>query len=223
MSHDFITVVSGLPRSGTSMMMKMLEMGSMPIMTDNLRKADEDNPKGYYEVERIKHLAQDNSWLPEARGKAIKVVSPILKYLLFDNTCSYKIIFMLRDLGEIIASQGKMADRLNEEAERINAATLKQHYTAHLDEINEWLESQASVSFLPVNYTDVLSYPGEVAEGIQTFLEIDLDTKEMSRAIDKSLYRQRGPELPEEDDTEISGDEGQQEVIMDQLKQLGYL
>src|SRR3990172_6980314 len=107
-----IVVVSGLPRSGTSMMMRMLEGGGVPILADGERTADIDNPKGYFELERIKDLETetDKSYLRAARGKAVKVISFLIKDLPDEN--DYRIVFMRRDLGEVLASQQKMIDRL---------------------------------------------------------------------------------------------------------------
>ncbi len=110
-----VVIVSGLPRSGTSMMMKMLEAGGVPIMTDGVRAADEDNPRGYFEVERVKDLEMeaDKRWIRDARGKALKVISFLLKELPED--CAYRVVFMRRDLSEVVASQNKMLDRRGEE------------------------------------------------------------------------------------------------------------
>ena len=106
---DPIVVVSGLPRSGTSMMMQMLEAGGMEVMTDGLRAADEDNLKGYFEYETVKALHTDRNWLPEARGKAVKIISELLKYL--PETQTYRIIFLRRALEEVLASQDRMLVR----------------------------------------------------------------------------------------------------------------
>src|SRR5713101_3371282 len=109
-----IIIVSGLPRSGTSLMMQMLENGGVEIVTDNIRAADTDNPRGYYEFEKVKKIKQDASWLPATRGKAFKMVSQ----LLYDLPTSeqYRIIFMERDLEEVLLSQEKMLQRLGRNA-----------------------------------------------------------------------------------------------------------
>ncbi|HXV75690.1 MAG TPA: hypothetical protein VD788_05165, partial [Candidatus Polarisedimenticolaceae bacterium] len=110
-----VIVVSGLPRSGTSMMMNMLTAAELEVVSDRVRVADEDNPKGYFEDERVKDLERnpDRAWLRDCRGKVVKIVSFLLKDLPDDNR--YKVIFMRRDLGEVIASQNKMLERRNEE------------------------------------------------------------------------------------------------------------
>ena len=220
---DFITIVSGLPRSGTSMMMKMLDSGNMPLLTDKTRKADEDNPKGYYEYEKVKKLEDDNSWLGLARGKTIKIVSPILYHLNFDSGYTYKIIFMLRDLDEILASQKKMAKRLNTDEEKIRDNILKNEYSSHLEEIENWMEQQENIDLLPVQYTDVLENPLSVAEGIHDFLGTGLDIQKMASVVDSSLYRQKAetidnPELNAPTDTETD-----ESIIIERLKQLSYM
>ena len=111
MDSKTVIIVSGLPRSGTSMMMKMLEAGGLKILTDNLREADANNPKGYYEFERVKQMKDGNlAWLPDAVGKVVKIVTGLIIYLPSDY--KYKIIFMKRDLNEVLSSQKKMLGRL---------------------------------------------------------------------------------------------------------------
>src|SRR5438270_5105425 len=123
-----IIIVSGLPRSGTSLMMQMLDQGGVEVLTDNIRTADTDNPRGYYEFEKVKKIKQDASWLPQTRGKAFKMVSQ----LLYDLPASeqYLIIFMERDLDEMLLSQEKMLERLNRPA--APREQIRQSYTLHL-------------------------------------------------------------------------------------------
>jgi hypothetical protein len=102
MKRNTITIVSGLPRSGTSLMMMMLEAGGMPVLTDHIRTADADNPKGYYEFERVKAIERDQAWLKEADGKAVKMISALLKYL--PQNYAYRIIFMRRGTTPIALS-----------------------------------------------------------------------------------------------------------------------
>jgi len=138
-----VVVVSGLPRSGTSMAMKMLEAGGMELVVDNIRTADEDNPKGYYEDERVKELAEmeDTSWLRGARGRVIKVVSSLLNYLPATN--AYKVVFMRRNLHEVLASQTKMLVRRNEESHSDDEDLLKM-YEAHLEKVGSLSVTVAS-------------------------------------------------------------------------------
>lgn len=221
--NNVITIVSGLPRSGTSMMMKMLDRGNMPILSDNIRKPDTDNPKGYYEFERVKELEHDNSWLETARGKAVKIVSPILRHLVMDKKYRYKIIFMLRSLDEVLASQRKMADRLNQTKDTIKDNILKQNYSAHLEEIRQWLEKNENIEVMYVNYADIVSNPVSIAEDISNFLDINSNTAEMSQVIDTSLYRQRIEQSTASCVTAASEQEVENELIIDRLKSLGYL
>ncbi len=221
---DFITVVSGLPRSGTSMMMKMLYLGEMPILTDNLRKPDSDNPEGYYELERVKELEHDNSWLEMERGKAVKIVSPILRHLKLDGNLKYKVIFMLRAIDEILASQRKMADRLNQGVDSIKDNILRHNYSRHLEEIRGWLDEKENIDVLYVNYGDVLNDSFLMAEDICRFLDINLNTREMALATDNSLYRQRLEKSKDPGFTvSENGPDQENEVIMERLKHLGYL
>ena len=132
---DEIIVVSGLPRSGTSLMMQLLAAGGIPIVTDNIRAADADNPRGYCEFERVKTIKTDASWLPEIHGKAVKMVSQLLYDL--PTTERYKIIFMERDLDEVLASQEKMLTRLGRPA--APREPMRHAFTLHLTKLARWL------------------------------------------------------------------------------------
>jgi len=222
--HDnFITVVSGLPRSGTSMMMKMLDAGKMQLLTDEIRKADVDNPKGYYEYENVKKLEDDNSWLDGAQGKTVKIVSPLLYHLKLDAGYAYKIIFMIRDLDEILASQKKMAERLNHDEDTIKDNILKNEYNSHLEEIEKWLEQQINIDVFPVHYQDILENPLAAAECIQDFLGVELDVNSMITIIDSSLYRQRTEGLDKSAQAISTDAETDKDLIMERLKQLSYM
>jgi len=220
---NIITIVSGLPRSGTSMIMKMLDCGNMPLMTDNIRQPDVDNPEGYYEFEKVKELKHDNSCLEMARGKAVKIVSPLLQYLILNKAYRYKIIFMLRNLDEVLASQKKMADRLNQSEDRIGDNILKQSYTSHIEEVRHWLEQNENIDFMFLNYKDVISNPTSVSEDISAFLGINLNVEAMSMVLDNTLYRQQKDKIINPADGILTDEKTDKEAIMDQLKQLGYL
>jgi hypothetical protein len=220
---NIITIVSGLPRSGTSMVMKMLDLGNMPLLSDNIRQPDLDNPQGYYEYERVKELEHDNSWLEMARGKAVKIVSPLLQYLILDKAYRYKIIFMLRNLDEVLASQKKMADRLNQHEDRISDNILKQHYTSHIEEVRYWLEQNENIDFMFLNYKDVICNPASVSEDISVFLGINLNVQAMSMVADNALYRQQKDTIINNADIVLQKENTDKEAIMDQLRQLGYL
>ncbi len=185
-----IVVVSGLPRSGTSMAMKMLEAGGMPLLVDGIRTADEDNPKGYYELERVKDLDKnpDKAWLKEARGKAVKIISFLLKDLPGGN--NYKVLFMHRELAEVLASQAKMLDRRGEET-KTDDARMSELYAKHLQKTRQLLAESDCFEVLELHYKQVIENPGESARRIQEFVELPLDVAKMTQVADKGLYRNR--------------------------------
>jgi hypothetical protein len=182
-----IIVVSGLPRSGTSLMMQMLASGGIEVLTDNLREADTDNPRGYYEFERVKKLKEDSSWVPGARGKAVKLVSQLLLDLPKDQR--YRVIFMQRDLDEMILSQEKMLQRLGREA--APREEIKKAFTNHLNRLHRWLDQQPNMAVLRIPYADVLADPEDATRRISEFLGGEVDPAAMARAIDPALYRNR--------------------------------
>lgn len=186
-----IIVVSGLPRSGTSMMMSMLEAGGIETLTDNIRKADEDNTNGYYEFEKVKSLDKgaDKSWLEEAKGKAIKIISALLKEL--PPTCSYKVIFMNRNLDEVMMSQAKMLAHRNVPSNVEEDDRVKAHFQNHLRQTRKWLSVQSNFDVLELNYKDVLDDPVHSARTLTRFLEKDLSIEKMVAAVNKQLYRNR--------------------------------
>ena len=189
-SNSIITVVSGLPRSGTSMMMKMLEAGGLPPLTDNLRTADEDNPKGYYEFERVKQLPKgDVAWLPEAQGKVVKVIAALLPYL--PGTYRYRVIFMQRAMAEILASQRQMLIRRGEDPDKIGDDMMAKLFEKHLRQVNDWVGQQPNVERLDVNYNDMLKNPRPFIERINALLDSQLNTEKMEQVVDPSLHRQR--------------------------------
>ena len=184
-----IVIVSGLPRSGTSLMMQMLDQGGLAVLTDEIRTADTDNPRGYYEFEQAKKTKQDPSWLPEARGKVVKMVSALLYDLPATET--YRIIFMRRDLDEVLESQEKMLARLGRPA--APREQMKQSFTVHLDRLAKWLPGQAHLRVLEVNYNNLISDPHAEIRAVARFLDEVPSTSKMFAAIDPSLYRNRKP------------------------------
>jgi hypothetical protein len=182
-----IIIVSGLPRSGTSLMMQMLDSGGVEVVTDNLRAADTDNPHGYHELEKVKRLKQDASWLPLSRGKAFKMVSQLLYDL--PPSENYRILFMERDLDEVLLSQEKMLIRLGRPAaprEQIKAA-----YVVHLERLHDWVRQQSHMKVLLVSYNELLAQPRMQAERVSRFLDGKADAEGMVRAVDPALYRNR--------------------------------
>jgi len=220
---EHIIVISGLPRSGTSMMMKMLSACKIPLLVDDLREPDEDNPNGYYEFTRVKDLERDNSWLNLACGTAVKIVSPLLPHLNIDMGIKYRIIFMLRDIDEILASQKKMAGRLGHAEDNIEDSILKQNYSVHLEQVKKWLEQQKNIDVLYLNYADVVSNPVSTIESIIAFLGIKLDAQDIADVVDSSLYRQRAGKADDQSTTVTSGEKEDQGIIMERLRHLGYL
>ena len=185
-----IVIVSGLPRSGTSMMMKMLEAGGLTVMTDAIRKADIDNPKGYYEYERVKNLEKetDKSYVREARGKVLKVISFLLKDLPDDNY--YRVIFMRRHLDEVIASQNKMLDRRGENAIE-DRETMAEAYRNHLAAVKILVRKRPNLEMLEFRYDEAVKDPKVAARAVNAFLGGKLDESAMSAVIDGELYRNR--------------------------------
>jgi hypothetical protein len=189
-SRGFITVVSGLPRSGTSMMMKMLEAGGLPPLTDNLRTADDDNPKGYFEFERVKKMPNgDTTWLEDAYGKSVKVISALLEHL--PPEYSYRVLFMQRKVEEILASQKQMLIRSGKPTDQVSDEQLAEMYGKHLVKVYAWLEEQPNFSVLYLDYGAMLAEPHKYAEQVNQFLDNSLDAGEMAGVVDPELYRQR--------------------------------
>jgi tetratricopeptide (TPR) repeat protein len=184
-----VVVVSGLPRSGTSMMMQMLAAGGLPVLSDGMRQADEDNPRGYYELEAAKKLAADNTWLGKARGQAVKVVAQLLPSL---PPCeSYRVIFMERPLGEVIDSQEAMLKRTGRNERSRSKRRLAKTYMEQIGNIRTILGAHSDrVNVLAVNYHSALSDPARTAARLNAFLGGTLDEAAMSKAVDRTLRRQ---------------------------------
>jgi predicted AlkP superfamily phosphohydrolase/phosphomutase len=185
-----IIVVTGLPRSGTSMVMRMLQAGGVEVVTDGERRADADNPLGYFEVERVKRLQQeqDKSWLSHSRGKAIKVISHLLQSLPHDNY--YKVILCERDLGEVLTSQNVMLQR-REQVNPIDDSEARAHYERHLAHIRIFMKVKRNMEFLPVRYDEAISNPRAFAQRLNQFLGGRLHVERMVEVVDSKLYRNR--------------------------------
>ena len=187
---DDVIVVSGLPRSGTSMMMKMLDAAALPIMTDNERAADEDNPKGYFEYARVKDLKDeaDKSWVREARGQVLKVISHLLETLPDENF--YRVILVRRDFDEIIASQNKMLERRGEENQAADS-TVKEAYIRHLVDIRYMVRRRPNFEMIEVQFVQAMEAPRIFATDVNKFLGGNLDVESMMAVVDLELYRNR--------------------------------
>jgi hypothetical protein len=188
---EFITVVSGLPRSGTSMMMSALKAGGMPLVVDELRQADANNPKGYYEFERVKKLPKgDTVWLATAPGKAVKIISALLEYL--PAGYKYRVVFMQRNLDEVMASQQRMLIRNGKDLGYTDDGNdLYQSYHDHLAAVSRWLDEHRKIETLFVSYNDVLSDPLGQFQKVADFLDHKVDPVAMSKVVDPKLYREK--------------------------------
>ncbi|HKI35556.1 MAG TPA: alkaline phosphatase family protein [Gemmataceae bacterium] len=187
----WIAVVAGLPRSGTSMLMQMLDAGGLPILTDGRRAADDDNPRGYLEFEPVKTLYQGADWLADAAGKAVKVVAPLIPYLPAEH--DYRILFIERDLGEILASQGRMLERRGETVEDTPArrARLREEYGRQVRSLKAALARRSRTQVLCLSHAEVVRDPRTAAEAINHFLGGGLDVGAMAAAVSPALHRQR--------------------------------
>ncbi|QDU56121.1 hypothetical protein Pan181_23250 [Aeoliella mucimassa] len=168
-------------------MMQMLAKGGIEPVTDHERQADADNPKGYYEFERVKKIKQDTAWLPDARGKVVKMISQ----LLFDlpATEHYKVVFMRRDMDEVITSQEKMLVRRG--VNPPDPAVIKKAFESHLTKFFAWLPTQSTIDLIEINYNELVLDPIPSAEQIVEFLPMQVDLEQMLTAVDSSLYRNR--------------------------------
>ncbi len=187
MSADFITVVSGLPRSGTSMMMQMLAAGGMPVISDGLRAPDADNPRGYFELEAVKKLKTESAWLAGARGHAVKIIS----MLLYDLPAAheYRVVFMLRDMEEILASQEKMLKRRGTSDADSADAAMRWHFESHLKKVQAWLTEQKNFRVLYCHHRELLDASAKQIPRISKFLDVDLNEQAMGQAIEPLLHR----------------------------------
>lgn len=192
--ENTLIVVSGLPRSGTSMVMQMLKAGGLPVLTDQKRMADEDNPKGYFEHEKIKTLARQNKWLQEHGGKGVKIVGQLLPFLPFDGVCQFRIIFLERDLDEILASQKKMLISSGNKKKTIPDTLLKSEFFKQVERIKALLAAK-EIPVLSVQYGDCIADPAQVASVMNTFLGEIMDERRMAAVVDSKLYRNRKKDL----------------------------
>lgn len=188
--HPSITIVSGLPRSGTSLMMSMLAAGGLEVLTDHLRTPDDDNPAGYFELEEVKKLVKgERSWLAGSNGKAVKVVSTLLPYL--PDGYRYRIIFMRRAMDEVLASQRRMLINRGENPDKVSDDQMAAILEKDLQQSERWINSQAHITRININYGQLLANPRPLVAEISVFLGGGLDEDKMLGVIDPSLYRQR--------------------------------
>lgn len=195
--RGFITIVSGLPRSGTSLMMQMLAAGGLSVLADGLREPDEDNPRGYLELEAVKHADVPTTWIENASGKAVKVIYR----LLYDLPASrkYRVLFMRRRLTEVLASQRRMLDRRAAAASSpapeaaVDEDTMTRLFTQELARLDVWRRQQPGFTFLDVDYNALLADPQPIIAAVDEFLGGGLDKTAMQTAVAPGLYRNRHP------------------------------
>ncbi|MCF8358331.1 MAG: alkaline phosphatase family protein [Prolixibacteraceae bacterium] len=182
-----IIVVSGLPRSGTSMMMQLLEKAGVPLFTDEARGTDENNLKGYYEHEKVKQLVRNSRWLGEAKGKAVKIVLPLLYKI--PATFNYKIIMMKRDMEEVIESQHRMLVNTGKIDEGIYASGIEATYAKYLERLEGWAQRNKNVELLEIDYNKAVTNPVETARKVIGFLNLGKEEEKIASSINPELYR----------------------------------
>lgn len=188
-SADYLTIVSGLPRSGTSAVMQMLAAGGVPIAQDALRPADADNPRGYLELQRVKTLPQDGRWLHDLRGQAVKIIHLLLHHVPAD--LPVRIIFVRRNLQEVLASQSKMLERLGKPRPALAADRLAALYTEQIEQALRHVATLPLARLMEISYHKLVQTPLTVAENIRAFLDGGPDAGAMAAAIDPALHRNR--------------------------------
>ena len=184
-----IYVVSGLPRSGTSMMMQMLTAGGIEPLTDGVRVADHDNPRGYYELEAVKKLPEQTAFLDGAGGKVVKIVSELLLKVPLDRT--YKVVFMRRPMSEVLRSQQAMLQH-RDTVDGADDAMMRRAFQLHIDEVEQFCKNTDGVEVLYVSYARAVADPARQAQRVAKFIDAGLDVDEMVRAVDPSLHRNKG-------------------------------
>lgn len=177
------------------MAMNMLQAGGMPVLADGVRTADSSNPAGYFEYEPVKGLEdqRDVAWLPAARGKAVKVISWLLTWL--PETYDYQVVFMQRDLDEVIRSQNAMLAARGEQDRIGDSAAMRDTYERHLDQVRRFLARRSCFSELIVEHRRVIEEPASEASRLAAFVGRPLDVERMAAAVDPRLYRATGGQI----------------------------
>lgn len=188
-TRSFITIVSGLPRSGTSLAMQMLHAGGIPALTDEQRTPDADNPRGYFEFERVKQIKTDQQWLSDAVGKSVKIIHMLVTSLPPDR--EYRVLMMRRDVKEVVRSQAAMLARSGKPGGGLSPDKLAQVYEGQMSAVARWLAEHRCFRVLDVHYADLIRDPRAMSERVNEFLGGGLIIEAMARAVDPTLYRQR--------------------------------
>ncbi len=187
--RDYLTIVSGLPRSGTSLTMQMIAEGGIAPLIDHIRTADEDNPKGYYEFELVKKTKKDPSWVKDGVGKVVKMVHLLLLDLPLDH--QYRVVFTRRHLDEVFKSQNVMLERKGKNADDIPKERLLPMYRMQIHKVQEHMRKHADhFQLIEIDYNEIIASPRPQAEKISMFLD-GLDVEAMAAVVDPSLYRNR--------------------------------
>ena len=179
-----VTIVTGLPRSGTSLMMQLLNKSSLEILSDGIRQKDISNPEGYYELEAVKGIVRDNSFLKDATGKVVKIVAPLPVYL--DKSLDYRIVFMRREIEEVLRSQEKMLNK-DQTSEREKFKTI---YEMHLKKTYHFFESN-SIPYIDIQYKQLLNESEQELKRLIDFLELSTPIEELLSVIKVDLYRNK--------------------------------
>lgn len=185
MENNTILIVSGLPRSGTSMMMQMIAKSGITILTDELRVADHSNPKGYYEFEPVKSLAKDNSWMDQAQGKCVKIIAQLLPFIR--KEFQYKVIYMDRNLDEVLKSQNVMLGKGDQPVNPVIADVFKKQVAS----VTKFLQESPNIETLTINYRESIEDPAGVAKKVAEFIGKPEMEETMSAAVSKDLYRNK--------------------------------
>jgi len=189
LASDSVTIVTGVPRSGTSLVMQMLAAGGLPPLSDGVRGPDADNPRGYFEFEPAKSLARDAGWLPRAAGRAVKLAHPLLAAL--PPGPSYRVLLVRRRFDEVLASQRVMLARRGETPDAAEDARLLPALEAQLARLERELSARPDVAWLSLAHAELLREPALAAARINHFLGGGLDAGAMAACVDPALHRQR--------------------------------
>lgn len=188
-SRETIVVVSGIPRSGTSLMMNMLGRAGLPLLTDETRGADESNPEGYFELAAVRKTQEDNAWVSRAQGHAVKVIHRILPAL--PEVYRYRVILMHRPVAEVVQSQDRMLARLGADPSQLPEGRIEAIFKEQHEQTRALLEQEAHFDWIEVEYPELVEAPVRGAEQVIRFLELSAEPADVATAIDARLYRER--------------------------------
>ncbi len=171
--------------------MQMLAAGGIPPLTDSLRVADDDNPRGYYELESARQIGQNSSFLEAARGKAVKLIHALVVKLP-ESEREYRIVFMDRPIEEVIRSQSKMLEREGKAGANLPPNRLGAIFQQQREGARKNLDNRPDVQLLDLDYPSIIADPQGAADKLNNFLGGNLDVRAMIETVDPDLYRNRG-------------------------------